>query len=49
VRGATSLNEFNAKEHTMKIQIVKKGNAKVKAIGQCPMFVDIPPEAGKKN
>jgi hypothetical protein len=33
----------------MKIQTVKKGNSKVKAIGQCPMFVDIPPEAAKKD
>ena len=33
----------------MKIQVVKKGNTKVKAMGQCPMFVDIPPEAGKQQ
>jgi hypothetical protein len=36
-------------EHTMKIQIVKKGNAKVKATGHCPMFVDIPPDAVTKK
>lgn len=33
----------------MKIQIVKKGNSKVKAMGSCPFFVDIPPEATKKG
>jgi hypothetical protein len=33
----------------MKIQVVKKGNAKVKATGHCPMFVDIPPDAAKKD
>jgi hypothetical protein len=33
----------------MKIQILKKGDSKVKPIGSCPYLVDIPPEATKKN
>jgi hypothetical protein len=33
----------------MKIQIVKKGNPKVKPMATCPYLVEIPPEAGKKN
>ena len=32
----------------MKIQILKKGNVKVKPMAVCPMFVDVPPEANKK-
>jgi len=32
----------------MKIQIVKKGNAKVKPMSMCPYYVEIPPEANKK-
>ena len=28
----------------MKIQVVKKGNVKVKAYGTCPYFVDYPPD-----
>ncbi len=32
----------------MKIQIVKKGNSKVKTMSICPFLVDVPPEAGKK-
>lgn len=33
----------------MKIQIVKKGNTKVKPMALCPFLVDIPPEASKKG
>lgn len=33
----------------MKIQVVKKGNTKVKAMGHCPMLIDMPPEASKQN
>ena len=33
----------------MKIQILKKGNSKVKTMAHCPFMVDIPPEATKKN
>lgn len=33
----------------MKIHVVKKGNIKVKAMGSCPFFVDIPPEASKNK
>jgi hypothetical protein len=32
----------------MKIQIVKKGNSKVKVMGICPFLVEVPPEATKK-
>ena len=33
----------------MKIQILKKGNVKVKPMALCPYYVEIPPEASKKN
>ena len=33
----------------MKIQVVKKGNSKVKTMSACPYVVDIPPEATKKD
>jgi hypothetical protein len=33
----------------MKIQVIKKGNSKVKTMSQCPFVVDIPPEAGKND
>ena len=32
----------------MKIQILKKGNSKVKPMATCPYLVEIPPEASKK-
>jgi hypothetical protein len=32
----------------MKIQILKKGNVKVKPMSLCPYYVEIPPEANKK-
>ena len=32
----------------MKIQVVKKGNSKVKTMSACPFVVDIPPEAVKQ-
>ena len=28
----------------MKIQVIKKGNAKVKTMSSCPFVVDVPPE-----
>jgi hypothetical protein len=31
----------------MKIQIVKKGDSKVKTMSVCPYLVDVPPEAAK--
>jgi hypothetical protein len=31
----------------MKIQIVKKGNTKVKTMNVCPWVVEVPPEAPK--
>jgi hypothetical protein len=31
----------------MKIQVVKKGNAKAKPMAHCPFMVEIPPEAAK--
>ena len=33
----------------MKIQVIKKGNSKVKTMSICPFVVDVPPEAGKKE
>lgn len=33
----------------MKIQIVKKGNSKVKTMSICPFMVDVPPEAAKNS
>ena len=33
----------------MKVQIVKKGNSKVKTMNVCPYVVDVPPEAAKKE
>jgi hypothetical protein len=33
----------------MKIQVIKKGNAKVKTMSSCPFVVDCPPEAEKKD
>lgn len=32
----------------MKIQILKKGNSKVKTMASCPFLVDVPPETNKK-
>jgi hypothetical protein len=32
----------------MKIQVVKKGNPKLKPMAHCPFMVEIPPEANKK-
>jgi hypothetical protein len=32
----------------MKVQIVKKGNSKVKVMESCPWLVECPPEAVKK-
>jgi hypothetical protein len=32
----------------MKIQILKKGDSKVKPMGTCPFLVEVPPEASKK-
>ncbi len=31
----------------MKIQVLKKGNSKVKVMESCPWLVECPPEAGK--
>ena len=31
----------------MKIQVVKKGNSKMKTSEPCPWLVEVPPEAGK--
>ena len=31
----------------MKIQVIKKGNSKVKTMSACPFVVDIPPEPTK--
>lgn len=33
----------------MKIQIVKKGDSKVKTMSVCPYLVDVPPEASKNK
>jgi hypothetical protein len=33
----------------MKIQVIKKGNSKVKIMSVCPYVVDCPDEAGKKE
>ncbi len=33
----------------MKIQIVKKGDSKVKTMSICPFLVDVPPEAAKNS
>jgi hypothetical protein len=33
----------------MKIQIVKKGDSKVKTMSVCPFLVDVPPEASKNK
>jgi len=33
----------------MKIQVIKKGNSKVKTMSICPYVVDVPPEASKKE
>ena len=33
----------------MKIQVIKKGNSKVKTMSSCPFVVDVPPEAEKKD
>ena len=33
----------------MKIQVVKKGNSKVKTMSICPYVVDVPPESTKKD
>lgn len=33
----------------MKVQIVKKGNTKVKTMSVCPYVVDVPPESAKKE
>jgi hypothetical protein len=32
----------------MKIQIVRKGNTKVKTMAVCPWIVEVPPEAVKQ-
>ena len=32
----------------MKIEVVKKGNIKVKPMAMCPFLVEIPPETNKK-
>ena len=32
----------------MKIQVLKKGNTKVKSSDPCPFLVEMPPEAAKK-
>ena len=32
----------------MKIQVIKKGNSKVKTMEVCPWLVEVPPEATKK-
>ena len=33
----------------MKIQVIKKGNSKVKAISACPFVIDCPAEPAKKG
>jgi hypothetical protein len=33
----------------MKIQVIKKGNSKVKTMSVCPFVVDVPPESAKKD
>lgn len=33
----------------MKVQVIKKGNTKVKTMSVCPYVVDVPPEAAKKD
>ena len=33
----------------MKIQVIKKGNSKVKTMSICPYVVDVPPESEKKD
>jgi hypothetical protein len=33
----------------MKIQVIKKGNSKVKTMSTCPYVVDVPPEAASKE
>lgn len=33
----------------MKIQVVKKGNSKVKTMAVCPWVIEVPPEAAKGN
>ena len=33
----------------MKIQVIKKGNSKVKTMSICPYVVDVPPESTKKD
>jgi hypothetical protein len=33
----------------MKIQVIKKSNAKVQPISSCPFMIDMPAEPGKKN
>ena len=32
----------------MKIQVLKKGNSRVKATDPCPYLIEMPPEAAKK-
>ena len=32
----------------MKIQVLKKGNTKVKSSDPCPYLIEVPPEAAKK-
>lgn len=31
----------------MKIQVIKKGNSKVKTMSACPYVIDVPPETKK--
>lgn len=33
----------------MKIQVVKKGNNKVKTMAVCPWVIEVPPEAAKSG
>jgi hypothetical protein len=33
----------------MKVQVIKKGNTKVKTMSICPYVVDVPPESTKKD
>ena len=33
----------------MKIQVVKKGNSKVKTMSVCPWVIEVPPEAAKNS
>ncbi len=33
----------------MKVQVIKKGNSKVKTMSICPYVVDVPPESTKKD